>query len=209
LLSMCSIILLARRFQRKGNPMNESVSRQKSTGFSNSGVGKIQRWLMVVLMCLAGLAGTDQQVCAQGNEGPIPGTLNCDGDCPGVGTSIVGWKQIVSPVTNDCTGTALQLLLNRLEVEIFLQPNQCPIWVIIEPAHGVPTVIEGCCLISLTDLPVMRQTLRCQCTRRFIICWDHDCLPEGQPTQIAVQESWTASPCAGGSAALPCTQRRN
>jgi hypothetical protein len=198
---------LARRFQRKGNPMNESVSKQQSTGSSNSGVRKNHRWLMLVLMCLAGLAGTDQQVCAQSPDGSIPGTLNCDGDCPGVGTSEVGWKQIVSPVTNDCTGTALQLLLHRLEVEIFLQPNQCPLWVIIEPAHGVPTVIEGCCLISRSDIPVMRQALRCRCTRRFIICWDHDCLPDGQPTQISVKENWTASPCAGGSAALPCQQR--
>jgi hypothetical protein len=54
---------------------------------------------------------------------------------------------------------------------------------------------------------VMRQSLRCRCIRRFIICWDHDCLPDGQPTQISVKENWTASPCAGGSAALPCQQR--
>ena len=126
---------------------------------------------------------------------------------PRWGTDLVEWKQLVSPVTNQCTGSALQLILSRLDVEILLQPNLCPIWVIIEPAHRVPTPAPGCCLLLAQTLPVMRQELRCECVRRFIICWDHDCLPVGEAIQILEQASWIAAPCAGGTATEACNQR--
>ena len=161
-------------------------------------------WMGLLLWSSTGIV-----ILAQSSGGSIPGSLDCEGDCPGVGTSETGWRQLVSPVTNACTGTALQLILQRLEIEVFLEPNLCPIWVIIEPAHRVPTAVAGCCLLSQQQLPVMRQALRCQCTRRFIICWDHDCLPEGEAMQISEQVSWVASPCAGGSSTEPCNQRRN
>lgn len=159
-------------------------------------------WMGLLLISLHG-----GEVVGQSSDLEIPDNLNCDDQCPGVGTSEIGWKQIVSPVTNECTGTALQLILNRLEVEVFLQPNLCPIWVMIEPARGVPTVVDGCCLISRRLLPVMRQSLRCECKRWFIICWDHDCLPVGAAIQISETETWVASPCAGGTATEPCQQR--
>jgi hypothetical protein len=159
-------------------------------------------WMGLLLWCSTGL-----EILAQSSDRSIPDSLNCAGDCPGVGTSETGWRQLVSPVTNACTGTALQLILHRLEIEVFLEPNLCPIWVIIEPAHRVPTAVAGCCLLSQQSLPVMRQALRCECTRRFIICWDHDCLPHGEPIEISEQISWVASPCAGGSSTEPCNQR--
>jgi hypothetical protein len=162
---------------------------------------------MAMWMGLLLWSGTGVEVLAQNPDRAIPASLNCDGDCPGVGTSETGWRQLVSPVTNECTGTALQLILHRLEIEVFLQPDLCPIWVIIEPAHRVPTTVAGCCLLSQQSLPVMRQSLRCECTRMFIICWDHDCLPQGEAIEISEQISWVASPCAGGTLTEPCNQR--
>ena len=174
-----------------------------------------RRWpwrRMTTLLLLGGalLVGvsTREMVHGQAGGGGVPANLGCEAECPGVGTDVRGMRQTLSPVSNSCEGTALQLLLDQLDIEVELPADSCPAWVVIEPERRLPTQIDGCCLISREDLPVFQQKMRCRCTRRFLVCWDQDCLPDGEAVQLTSVASWVASPCAGGQGNLPCNRGR-
>lgn len=174
---------------------------------------KSQRWSRLerrfsgtLLLCLLLLycVGAAAQSGEFAGDPSIPEGLSCNGDCPSVGTEWLGARQTISPVSNDCTGTPLRLVLGHLGLEIELPEDECPLWVILEPDRGVPSPQQGCCLVAQSTVPVMQQLLKCECTRWFLICWDQDCLPAGEPRKISEVVSYTASPCPDQHGDEPC-----
>ena len=154
--------------------------------------------LLMTTLCTVGLA--------QSTDGSVPPEVSCVGDCPSIGTVWTEGQQAVCPVTNDCVGTPLRLLLGQLGVVIQLAQDQCPLWILIQPPRGVPAAKEGCCILTEVVLPELQQVLECECTRWFIICWDQDCRPVGTPRRTGEVVSYIASPCPGQQPAGPCNE---
>ena len=152
--------------------------------------------LLMLSLCTVGLA--------QSSDGSIPQEVSCAGDCPSVGIAWIEGQQVVSPVTNDCVGAPLRLLLGQFGVVVQSVQDQCPLWVLIQPSRGVPAVKEGCCILSEALLPEFQQLLQCKCTRFFIICWDQECRPVGEPRRVGEVVSYIASPCPSQQPGGPC-----
>ncbi|MGE4619817.1 MAG: hypothetical protein AAEJ04_08435 [Planctomycetota bacterium] len=158
--------------------------------------------LLLVFIFLSG------RLEGQSNDGArdvaIPHSLSCAADCPSVGIEIHGVRQVLSPISNDCVGTPLRLVFGHLGIDIDVEKDECPLWIIIEPERGIPAVQPGCCLASIEAKPVVQQNLNCDCIRWFLICWDQECAPSGTPWTISEVISYIASPCPGQFPSSPC-----
>lgn len=182
----------------------KSFPSKKDVGSKERSGGLPAAVLLLVMMLTPGSAGW-----AQTTDVSIPQEVSCAGDCPSIGTAWTEGQQVVSPVTNDCVGAPLRLVLGSLGVVVPSAQDQCPLWVLIQPPRGVPTAQQGCCILAAVDLPELQQILECQCTRFFIICWDQDCRPVGNPRKVGEVTSYIASPCPGQEPAGPCNDGLN
>lgn len=146
---------------------------------------------------------------ARSTDGSIPQEVSCAGDCPAIGVSWSDGQQAVSPVANDCVGAPMRVLLGQLGVVLELANDQCPLWVLIQPPRSAPVARTGCCILNEITLQELQQPLECQCNRWFLICWDQDCQPVGEPRRVSEITSYMASPCPGQQPVIPCNAGLN
>ena len=140
-------------------------------------------------------------------EGQIPGGMDCQEDCPNLGTQQIAVDQVVSPVSNPCSDMPLKLLLERWGSTVTFPEPQCPLWVLLTPAHAVVTPRNGCCLFERQTRAVLQQKLHCECTSFFIFCWSRACLPSGEAIEWNSVDHWTSLPCPGSGENTDCIGR--
>ena len=116
-------------------------------------------------------------------------------------------EQVVSPVSNPCSDMPLKLLLERWGSTVTFPEPQCPLWVLLTPAHAVVTPRNGCCLFERQTRAVLQQKLHCECTSFFIFCWSRACLPSGDAIQWNSVDHWTSLPCPGSGENTDCIGR--
>ena len=134
----------------------------------------------------------------------VPPGMECQDQCPHVGTRVIPLDQVISPVSNPCSDMPLKLLLERWGSTVSFPEPQCPLWVMLTPSHAVVTPRTGCCLFERQTRHVLQQKLECECTSFFIFCWSRACLPEGEAIHWDSIDHWLSLPCAGSTSGTDC-----
>lgn len=150
-------------------------------------------------------------IFAQSSPGiptPVPPEMACATDCPGIGVDADVGSLSVSPSSNSCGGVTGTVVYQGIQIATGSKPRNCPSFIDYTPSCGRTVGRPGCCVIEMTDRPVLRQTMECKCTGRFLgflWCTEWSCATAGSPVIIDILDSCaTGAACSGGGAPSDC-----
>jgi len=148
---------------------------------------------------------------AQGSPGTpaaVPPEMQCTAECPGIGVNAPRAGLTGSLVSNACGGSTATVVYQGIQLTTSSQGKSCPTFIDYTPSCGRTIGKPGCCIIEMTDRPVLRQELSCECQSRlfgFLFCMRWECSSSGLPYPIDVLDSCaTAAACPGGGASSDC-----